>query len=280
MPHNKTITNTLIAGANILPQQLEALRKWIADLQFEQYESAEYILASTQKRPHNRLYDFRLPMTEHRVVMKVVHINKQYNWMRRLHALLKHYLRRDANYKAFSSCCRAYRRKLATPMPIAYWQKRDGIAEVKSYFLYRYIENGVPWLEVSEKLKSAEDSEAKLHEDLLKKKIIDAVKSLHSAGIRHGDMVAHNILICHPHIQPNTDYTQAKVCFIDYDRSSIARITQPAFLKQCFDLRDLRKIYINDACPHDLLSIYLADNYQRCWKAVLAFWQLGSKRKK
>ena len=274
MSHDKKPNNTLIAASNISPQQLSALKKWIADGCFEQYESAEYILPSTIKRPHNHLYRLTLPMMNYRVVMKVAYIHKQYNCIRRLRALLKHYLQRDANYKSFQCCRHAYRYKLAAPMPIAYWQKRDSFAEVKSYFLYRYVENGMSWLEVSEKLKTMECREKKLYEDLLKRKIIDAVKYLHQAGIRHGDITAHNILIC----QKDTDWEKAKVCFIDYDRSSIARLTKPAFLKQCFDLRDLRKIYINDTSPYNLLGLYLGDNYHPWWKVVLAFWRLRSKR--
>jgi len=213
-------------------------------------------------------------MTDYRVVMKVVCIHEQYNWIRRLRALLKHYLRRDANYKAFACCRRAYRQKLAAPMPIAYWQTRDSFTKVKSYFLYRYVENGMPWTEVAEKLKTNQNSDAKTHEDLLNRKIIDAVKSLHRQGIRHGDMVAHNILIC----TQDVNWVNAKVCFIDYDRSSFTKLRKLKFVKQFFDLRDLRKIYINGTSPYALLDIYLGSNYHPLWKAVLMMWRLGSKR--
>ena len=159
-------------------------------------------------------------------------------------------------------------------MPIAYWQTRDSFAAVKSYFLYRYVENGMPWTEVAEKLKTSQSSDAKAHEDLLKRKIIDAVKSLHRRDIRHGDIVAHNILIC----TQDANWANAKVCFIDYDRSSFTKLRKPKFVKQFFDLRDLRKLYINSTSPYALLDIYLGSNYHPLWKAVLGIWRLGSKR--
>ena len=270
MSNDKT-SNYLIAKSNISASQIRVLRRWIADSGFEQYESAEYLLPSSKKRPHNNLYQFMLPALDFRVVMKVTHIHKQYSWIRRLRALLKHYLHRDANYKAFRCCRQAYRNNLAAPMPLAYWQKRDSIVQVKSYFLYQYVENGMPWLEVANKLERVEGSEAQQYKDLLKMKIVDAIKGLHRVGIRHGDMVAHNILIC----VKDTHWGKAKICFIDYDRSTLARSTRPTFIKQFFDLRDLRKIYIDDASPYDLLNIYLGDSYHPLWRMVLTFWRLG-----
>ena len=273
MSRDKVPNNYLIAMSSVSLLQSKTLKEWIESNCFKQYETPEYMVSSPRKRPHNRLYSFVLPATDYRVVMKVTHISRHYNRIRRLRALIKHYLRRDANYKAFQCCRYAHQHKLAAPMPLAYWQKRDSFVRVKSYFLYRYVENSTPWPEVSNKLKESEDGESQQHKEVLKKKIIDAVRCLHRAGVRHGDMTAHNILIS----AHGTDWAQAKVYFIDYDRSTIVGFTKPAFLKQFFDLRDMRKIYIDDASPYDLLSIYLVDDYHPLWRIALAFWRLGTR---
>ncbi len=127
------------------------------------------------------------------------------------------------------------------------------------------------FLEVSEKLRKEDGDKWQQQKDLLKRKIIDAVKCLHDSGIRHGDMVAHNILIS----IPKTGLSQAKVCFVDYDRSTLSRLGKTSFLKRFFDLRDLRKLYIADALPYDLLGIYLGGDCHPLWRIVLAFWRLG-----
>ena len=272
MPYNnKTSNSHLIASSSVSSSQLNLLDKWIASGCFEQYESPEYILSGSRNRPHNRLYEFILPAVDYRVVMKVTHIHKQYSWIRRLRALFRYYRRRDANYKAFQSCRYAYQQGLATPKPLAYWRKRKSFTQTKSYFLYRYVEDSMSFLEVSEKLRKEDGDKWQQQKDLLKRKIIDAVKCLHDAGIRHGDMVAHNILIS----IPNTELSQAKACFIDYDRSTLSRLRRTSFLKRFFDLRDLRKLYIADASPYDLLGIYLGDDYHPLWRIVLACWRLG-----
>ena len=160
---------------------------------------------------------------------------------------------------------------LVTPKPLAYWRKRKCFTRTKSYFLYRYVEDSMSLLEVSEKLRKEDGDKWKQQRELLKRKIIKVVKCLHDAGIRHGDMVAHNILIS----IPNTGLSQAKVCFIDYDRSTLSRLGKTTFLKRFLDLRDLRKLYIADASPYDLLSIYLGNGYHPLWRIVLAFWCLG-----
>ena len=275
MPRNKTSNKYLIATSNVLPSQLQALEEWIADDCFRQYELPEFLLSGSKNRPHNRLYKFTLPVVDYQVVMKVTHIHQEYNQMRRWRALLKHYRQQDANYRAFQCCRYAYCNNLAAPKPLAYWQKRDSFAQVKSYFLYQYIEDGMPWLEASDKLRETRGSEWHKHKDLLKRKIVDAVKCLHNADIRHGDMVAHNILIS----ISDTELSQAKVCFIDYDRSTFAGLKKPAFLKRFFDLRDLRKLYIDDASPYDLLDIYLGNGYHPLWNVALAFWQLGKLKR-
>ena len=272
MPYNnKTSNSHLIASSNVSPSQLTLLERWIADGCFEQYESPEYILSSPRNRPHNRLYEFMLPAVDYRVVMKVTHIHKQYSWIRRLRALFRYYRCRDANYTAFQSCRHAYQQDLAAPKPLAYWHRRESFTQTKSYFLYRYVEDSRSFVEVYEKLKKEGGDKWQQQMDLLIRKIVDAVKCLHDADIRHGDMVAHNILIS----IPNTGLSQAKVCFIDYDRSALSRLGKASFLKRFFDLRDLRKLYIADASPYDLLNIYLGDDYHPLWRIILAFWRLG-----
>ena len=271
--NNKTSNNLLIASSNVSSSQLNLLEKWIADDCFEQYESPEYILSSSRNRPHNRLYEFTLPAVGYRVVMKVAHIHKQYSWIRRLRALLRYYCQRDTNYKAFRSCRYAYQWGLAAPKPLAYWRRRKSFTQTKSYFLYQYVENSRPFAEVSEKLKKEDGDKWQQQKDLLIRKVVDAVKCLHDSGVRHGDMVAHNILIS----IPDTGLSQAKVCFIDHDRSTLSRLRKIIFLKRFFDLRDLRKLYIDNASPYDLLGIYLGDDYHTLWRIVLAFWRLGTR---
>ncbi len=274
MPYNnKTSKNHLIASSNVLPSQLKVLEKWIADGCFEQYETPGYILSGSRNRPHNRLYEFIPPAVDYRVVMKVTHVHKQYSWIRRLRALLRYYRRRDANYRAFQCCRHAYQQGLAAPKPLAYWRKRESFTQAKSYFLYRYIDDSVSFLEISEKLRKEGEDKWQRQRDLLKAKIIDAVKCLHDSGIRHGDMAAHNILIS----IPNTDLSQAKVYFIDYDRGTLSRSGKSTFLKRFFDLRDLRKLHIDGASPYDLLGIYLGNDYHPVWRIVLAFWRLGTR---
>ena len=264
-------SNYLIATTIISPRQPEILKKWIENHEYEEYESPEYGLNYEFGHPRNNVYKFMLADINRLVVMKVSHIHKRYKWTRRLELILKHYLR-DANLTAFRCCLKAYARNLAAPKPLAYWQKRDSLTQVKSYFLYQYTEASFPWLKLYEGLGKVKDEDSELKRDLIRQKIINALKCLHKAGIRHGDIVPHNILMS---VQNPEHLADAKVYFIDYDGGTRTKIKHPAYIKRFFDLRDLRKIQLDDASPYDMLKLYLEDDYHPLWRAVLTFWRWG-----
>ena len=264
-------SNYLIATAIISSQQSETLKKWIANHEFEEYESSKYKLNYKFGVQRNELYKFMLPDIKHPVVMKVSHVRESYKWTSRLGLILKHYLW-DANLTAFRCCLKAYPHNLAAPKPLAYWQKRDSLTQVKSYFLYQYAEADYTWLKLHKTLGEVKDKDSELKRDLIRRKIINALKYLHKAGIRHGNIVSHNILMS---VQSPEHLTDARVCFIDYDRGTCTKIKYPACIKKFFDLRDLREIQIDDILPYDMLKLYLGAGYHPLWRVVLAFWRGG-----
>ena len=132
--------NRLIAENITSTHQSKALRNWIENCEFEKYESTRYELNCEFSRRNNNLYKFMLTDIDRRVIMKVKYINKRYKWNRQLELILKHYLR-DTNLQAFRCCEKAYSHNLASPEPLAYWKKRDSLTQVKSYFLYQYIDD-------------------------------------------------------------------------------------------------------------------------------------------
>ena len=261
--------NYLIARTAISPQQSETLEKWIINHKFEEYESSEYGLDYKVGRRCNNVYKFMLSDINQPVAMKVTPMLERYEWNRRFELILKHYLR-DANLKAFRCCLRAYPRNLAAPKPLAYWQKRDSLTEVKSYFLYQYTEASFPWLKLYEALGKVKDEDSELKRDLIRRKIINALKYLHKAGIRHGDIVPHNIIMS---VQNSEHLADAKVYFIDYDGGTRTKIKHPAFIKRLFDLKDLQKGKLEETLSYDMLKLYLEDDYHPLWRVVFNFFQ-------
>jgi len=260
----------LLSKSALSHSQLNALKQWISNGCFEEYESPDYVL-SHKGRPRNRLYRFALSDINCPVVMKVSYIHRHYKWTRRFELVLKHYLR-DANRNAFHCCQKAHRLNLAAPRPLAYWRERESLTQVKSYFLYEYLETAVSWYKLCENLKQSTDSQSQQQRELIKQKIIAALAQLHQAGIRHGDPIAQNTLIS---TQDAERLADAKVYFIDYDGGTCTKIKHPVFIRRFFDLRDLRKLYIDDASPYDVLNLYLGGKSHPVWRAVLSFWRWG-----
>ena len=263
--------NHLIAANITSLQQSKALRNWIKNREFEKYESTQYALGHKGGRPKNKLYKFLLADINRQVIMKVFYINKRYKWTRQFESILKYYLR-DTNHAAFRCCERAYAHNLAAPEPFAYWKKRDSLTRVKSYFLYQYIEADFQVEEIYGQLVEAGGIDSKQKRALIKQKIIDALKSLHRQGIRHGDVVLHNMVMP---VENTDNLSSARVYFIDCDKASFTKIKYPAFIRRFFDLRDLRKITIDDVSHHDILKLYLGSDYHAGWNMVLAFWRWG-----
>ena len=263
--------NHLIATDIVSPQQSDALKRWVENHEFEKYESTAYELDYKFGRPRNNLYKFMLADVNCQVIMKVSHIHKRYKWTRQLELILKHYLR-DANRNAFLCCREACSHNLAAPKALAYWQKRDSLTRVKSYFLYQHIEASFPWFKTYEALRKAGDADSEMKRDLIRRKIINALKCLHQKGIRHGDIVTHNILMS---VRDPENLSDAKIYFIDYDGGSLTKIKYPAYVKRFFDLRDLRKMQIDNTSPYDMLKLYLGNDYHPLWSMVLTFWRWG-----
>ena len=262
--------NHLIAANITSLQQSKVLKNFIENRKFEKYESIEHELNYKKVLTRNKLYKFMLTDIDRQVIMKVKYINKRYKWDRQFELILKHYLR-DDNHTAFRCCEKAYSHNLASPEPLAYWKKRDSLTQVKSYFLYQYIDD-FPVEKIYEKLAKVEDMDAKRKRALIGQKIISALKSIHRHGIRHGDIAAHNILIS----VGNTDnLSNAKVYFIDYDRGSLTKIKYPAFIRRFFDLRDVCKVRIYNTPHIDILRVYLGSDFHLWWVWVLNFWRWG-----
>ncbi len=261
--------NHLIAANIASPQQSKALRSWIENCKFEKYESTEYELNYEIGRPKNKLYKFMLSDIDRQVVMKVVHINRHYEWKSRFTLLLKYHLR-GTDRMVFRCCEKAYSRNLAVPEPLAYWKKSDSPTKFKSYFLYQHINVDFPWLNTYRKLRKVGNVDSNQKSDLITQKITDALKSFHRQGIRHGDVIPHNILMS---VQDTDKLADAKIYFIDYDNASFTKIKYPNFIRRFFDLKDLWKMNIDDTSPYDVLKIYLGSDYHPWWNIVLIFWR-------
>ena len=266
--------NHLIAVNITSLQQSKVLKNFVENCEFEKYESIKYELNCKFSRRNNKLYKFMLTDIDRQVIMKVSYINKIYKWNRQFELILKHYLR-DANYTAFRCCEKAYSHGLASPEPLAYWKKRDSLLQVKSYFLYQYIDDFLVE-KIYKKLEKAEGIDAEKKKALIRQKIISALKALHQHGIRHGDIAPYNILMPVGNID---NLSNARVYFIDYDRSSLTKIKYPAFIRRFFDIKDLWKMRIGDTSPYDMLKLYLGSDYHPWWNIVLIFWRWRGLKK-
>ncbi len=261
--------NHLIAANITLPQQSKALKSWIENCEFEKYESPDYELNHTVGRLRNKLYNFMLPNIDRQVVMKVLHIHERHKWKRQFKSILGYNLR-GTDKVTFRCCEKAYSHNLATPEPLAYWEKSYNSIHSRNYFLYQYIDISSPWLDIYKKLREAGDVDSHQKSDLIKQKIINALKSLHRQGIRHGDLMSHNILMP---IQDTNKLSNAKVYFVDYDNASFTKIKYPTFIRRFFDIKDLWKLGIGDNSCYDILKLYLGGDYHRWWNIALIFWR-------
>ena len=267
--------NHLIAANITSLQQSKALKSWIEKREFEKYESPEYELHHEKGRPRNKLYKFTLTDINRQVVMKVMYINRRYKWKRNFKLILRHYLL-GIDKKTFRCCEKAYSHSLATPEPLAYWKKSDSPIHFRSYFLYQYVDASFPWFNTYEELRKAGDADSNQKSDLIIQKIINALKSLHQQGIRHGDVTRHNILVS---MQDTDKLSNAKVYFVDYDNASFTKIKHPTFIRRFFDIKDLWKMRIDDTSPYDMLKLYLGGDYHTWWNIVLIFWRWRGLKK-
>ena len=209
------------------------------------------------------------------VVMKVMHVNECNEWKHKFRLILRYYLR-GIDKKAFRCCGKAYSYNLATPEPLAYWKNSNSLVHFRSYFLYQYIDVSFLWQKTYKELRKAGDVDSNQKSDLIIQKNINALKSLHRQGIRHGDLASRNILMS---IQGTDKLSNAKVYFVDYDDASLTKIKYPTFIRRFFDIKDLQSMRTFDTSPYEILKIYLGDSYHPWWNIVLAFWQQRKLKK-
>ena len=252
----------------------EDIRDWILKGGFRQYEK-QALRFGLRGRSKNKLYSFHLPETGCEVVMKTCHPAPEYKWPRQFELALRQYFR-DYNKTAFLGCRMMYLAEIPVACPFAYWNVRRSFFDQTSYFLYQKIQSDYSLNEWCKTIRqSGYDNAADLIE-AVKAKAIKVVKAMHDAGFRHSDPHGNNFLV-----KPVTtasllpcDIEKTAYYLIDYEHCTRATIQIP-LIKRFFDLREFRRIHIDEAGPHQLLDIYLDGKQSRYAHAILEFWHRG-----
>jgi len=257
----------LVAGG----PQARALGEWIAGRGFEQYADEAHRLKRHGRR-RNKLYSFRLPVTGSEVIMKVFRIDPRYRRGRKADLLVRQLLGRDYNRNAFLCCLAMRRAGLPVARPLAWWSwKQKGLFGGSSVFLYEKIAADRSLDDFCRAIRENSGGDAGRLLNAVKRKLARELHRMHSAGIRHRDPQAINILVDAP---PSGEPEQATFHFIDYDSCSRTRVAiQP--IRKFFDIRDLCVIYQDEFGPHDLLDLYPGCERTALWHTVLRFWQHG-----
>lgn len=234
--------------------QTAPLAEWIKTHRFREEERSEQRI-DTHGRLRSQVYSVTLPETGIEAIMKVSVIDPGYKPWRRLELFL-HQLIRDYNLRAFKSLCQMHDAGSAVAKPLAFWNDARGLLDRRSYLLYQKIPDTTTVADFCQDHPEDKPTQYRL--------AIEALKSLHAAGFRHGDPHLNNVLL--------SKSPDKSLCFIDYDRCHKTYLRLP-LIKTFFDLRDVALLARSD--PGESLASFVdlyCGSTSRWQYAAARFW--------
>ena len=166
------------------------LTKWIASGDFIAYEDEQFRLHQAEGRPRNILYCFNLPGMQQAAVMKVSHISFRYRLSRKIDLFITG-LYKDYCKISFYGAMTLHNHNLPVTKPLAFWTFKQGLFRKKSYFLCYKLPGKQS---VKQLLESLQLSGSNYDFHGMAKKLVSLIRSIHAAGLRHGDLHTGNIL--------------------------------------------------------------------------------------
>ena len=185
-------------------------------------------------------------------------------WPRKVEVLLRNIFKNYAR-TAFQGSLALHIADVPTPKPLAWWSKGSWRTK-DSYFLYEDLAAKATLSKYLQKIwQEKGDPAAKEASDLISA-MAHLTRKMHAAGIRHGDIVTHNFLVC-----DNNSF----LALIDTDHVRPGHVFLPEPVRRFFDLRCLRRLDLSPFGQRYFLSGYF--NREVRWADWLAFrfWYLG-----
>lgn len=254
----------------------EAIIKWIIENKFNSFTKQEYRM-QRHTRKRNKLYSFQHPIQNTEVILKVSSIDKQYPLLRRVNLILST-LFSDYNFRAFKGSIELRNIDISCANPIAYWTQSYSIFKKKSYYLYEKINADHSLFSFSQTLlqKDRINNDEIFHR--LAAKTTDIIRLIHNAGFRQGDPHPGNFLIATHESESKhlsiDEINSMRMFIIDLDKFCRAKPFGRT-IKRFFDLRCMRRCTLGPYNQHEMLKLYLLDEYSSAWGYVLSFWIRG-----
>lgn len=248
------------------------LETWIRQTRFKDFECPPY-RRDNPGRARNNIYIFQCPGTPKWQVMKVSHISPRYKLARRIDLFLTS-LYKDYAKVSFLGAQRFYACGLPVARPLAFWTFKEGLFNKRSYFLCEKVtgeQSVYAWLKKTQ--ADSADKATPANEDIITiaAKMVAVARRIHDCGLRHNDLHTGNFFL---HFPAERDLATAELCLLDYDKSSAAKIRLP-WVKQFFDLSELRGLCIRGISDTQVLTMYLGRAPSTWHLRVMKFWDNG-----
>jgi serine/threonine protein kinase len=216
-------------------------------------------------RTRNTLQVFPLPGDGRSVVLKKNSGRSAgLAWPRKGEVFLRNIFKNYAR-TAFQGSLALHIAGIPTPKPLAWWSK-GGWRAKDSYFIYEEIAAKETLSKYLQKIWDENGEPAAKEASDLISAMAHVTRKMHEAGIRHGDIVTHNFLVCQ-----NNSY----LALIDTDHVRPGNGFLPETVRKFLNLRCLRRLDLSLHGQRYFLSRYY-DREVR-WGEWLAFrfWYLG-----
>ena len=253
---------------------LGALEAYISKLEFLELPEENRLYTHNKRY---RVYAFHLAAAERDVILKVSWANPEYSPSRRRNI---QFLQWFKNYSkiAFFGALALQKIGIRTITPLAYWNYSRTPLNIDSYFLYEKRPAISSALDVARDVAAdpTPDNQAKLNAII--DRMSDITRCLHEHRFRHDDIAIGNFLVeLGDETAPESDPVRRyNVAMIDTDHITFSH-THPAWLKRFFDLRDLRRLNLDDKGQHRFINRYLGEKYSNKWWSVYKFWKKWGK---
>ena len=253
-------------------EHADFLTRWIASGDFIAYEDEQFCLRQAEGRVRNILYSFHLPRIQQEVVMKVLHISPRYRLLRKIDLFITG-LYKDYCKISFCGAMALYSHNLPVAKPLAFWTFKQGFFSKKSYFLCYRLPGK---LSVKQLLRSLQANEFDFDFHAMARKLVALVRSIHTAGLRHGDLHTGNILadVTELEIEQSGKRSDFSYFLVDYEKCSKVRI-KTSWVKTLYDLKDLSSLVIPTVDDETLLEMYFGSVPSSHSVKIFKFWKNG-----
>ncbi len=224
-------------------QNSRALVEWIEACEFRRFENEQYHLKRCFGRRRSQLYGIPLPGMRGEAVMKMSTIHPAYKLSRRTELFLRS-LYRDYNKAAFKYALALLNAGAPVAEPFAFWSDWRSRFDRRSYLLCRKVPGEMTLYDLLQKISQPDDEAAQHITHSIRRRLIEIMRKMHTANLRHGDPHPNNILVNTDLLPEQITAESAKtlpIFFIDFDRCSSAYVKWSP-IKEFFDLRDMAEV--------------------------------------